>query len=214
MNDMSKVIIPKSDQISADDLIAGPMTITIAAVDIRPGTEQPVSIHFEGDDGRPWKPCKSMSRVLVAAWGPDAKAYIGRSATLYRDPTVRWGGVEVGGIRVSHLTHMERDMVLSLTMTKQKKAPFVVKVLRPAEPKPAAEDKAKAGADAMIERIRATPDLAALEAITRDDTFNGKRQWLRDKRPELATLVDDAVSDALARVGDGFPADTAPAGEG
>lgn len=130
MNDMSKVIVPKSDQINADDLISGPITITIKGVDIRPGTEQPVSIYFEGDNGKPWRPCKSMSRVLVSAWGPDAKAYIGRSVTLYRDPKVKWGGMEVGGIRVSHLSHIDRDMVMALTATKGKRAPHTVKPLK------------------------------------------------------------------------------------
>lgn len=135
MNDMSQVIIPKADQISADDLLAGPLTIRINAVSIRPGTEQPVTINYDGDDGRPWKPCKSMSRVLVSAWGPDANAYVGRSLTLYRDPTVKWGGMEVGGIRVSHLSNIERDMVMALTVTKANKKPFRVKVLQVEHPK-------------------------------------------------------------------------------
>lgn len=130
MNDMSKVIVPKSDQINTDDLISGPLTITITGVDIRPGTEQPVSIYFEGDNGKPWRPCKSMSRVLVAAWGADAKQYVGRSVTLYRDPKVKWGGMEVGGIRVSHLSHIDRDMVMALTATKGKRAPHTVKPLK------------------------------------------------------------------------------------
>lgn len=130
MNDMSKVIVPKSDQINADDLISGPITITIKGVDIRPGTEQPVSIFFEGDNGKPWRPCKSMSRVLVAAWGADAKQYAGRSVTLYRDPKVKWGGMEVGGIRISHLSHIDRDMVMALTATKGKRAPHTVKPLK------------------------------------------------------------------------------------
>jgi hypothetical protein len=48
MNDMSPVIVPKSDQINADDLISGPMTVTIKDVQITGGTEQPVSIALEG----------------------------------------------------------------------------------------------------------------------------------------------------------------------
>lgn len=127
MNDMRTVIIPKSDQINADDLLAGPITITIRDVKITPGTEQPVSIYFEGDNNKPWRCCKSMSRVLVAAWGPDATKYIGRSATLYCDPKIKWGGMEVGGIRVSHLSHIEREMMMALTATKGKRAPFIVK---------------------------------------------------------------------------------------
>lgn len=126
MNDMSAVIQPKSDQINADDFIPGPRTYQIEGVAISPGTEQPVQIKLVGEP-RVWKPCKSMSRVLVAAWGPDAKAYAGRSLTLYRDPKVKWGGLEVGGIRISHLSHIERDMMMQLTATKGKRAPHIVK---------------------------------------------------------------------------------------
>jgi hypothetical protein len=34
--------------------------------------EQPVSIHFEGDDGKPFKPCKTCRRLLVHCWGAEA----------------------------------------------------------------------------------------------------------------------------------------------
>lgn len=129
MNDMSQVIIPKSDQINADDLISGPITVTIKAVAITAGTEQPVSIDI-GIAGKVYRPCKSMSRVLVAAWGPDAKAYIGRSLTLYRDPTVKWGGMDVGGIRISHLSHIDKDMTMALTATRAQRKPFTVRALK------------------------------------------------------------------------------------
>lgn len=132
-SDMSKVIQPKSDQINADDFLSGPRTFRIKSVSITPGTEQPVTIQLE--DSKPWRPCKSMSRLLVAAWGPDAKVYAGRSVTLYCDPKVKWGGMEVGGIRVSHMSHIDTDLVLALTMTKGKKAPTRVKPLK-AEPVP------------------------------------------------------------------------------
>ena len=85
MNDMTAAIVPKSDQLNADDLIAGPITIKVTEVTIRAG-EQPVSIHYEGDNGKPYKSCKSMNRVLVMCWGADAKNYIGRSMTLICRP--------------------------------------------------------------------------------------------------------------------------------
>jgi hypothetical protein len=164
MNDMTQVIIPKSDQISADDLIAGPMTITITGIDIRPGTEQPVSVMFEDDNGRPWKPCKSMSRVLVAAWGPDAKAYVGRAVTLYRDPTVKWGGMEVGGIRISHMSDLDRAVTLALTATKGSRKPFVVKPLAAA--KPAKKPKTLTELLAEFERdLMAASDAVAADEI-------------------------------------------------
>ncbi len=137
MNDMTKAITPKSDQLNSDDLIAGPITIKIADVTIRGGQEQPVSIHYEGDNGKPYKPCKSMSRVLVANWGADAKRYIGRSLSLYREPTVKWAGLEVGGIRISHMSDIDSAMTMALTATKGTRKPFTVKPLVAAkEPAP------------------------------------------------------------------------------
>lgn len=188
MTDMRTVIVPKSDQMNADDLLAGPVTITIRDVGIRPGTEQPVSIHYDGDNGKPWKPCKSMCRVLVAAWGPDAKAYVGRSATLYCDPRVKWGGMEVGGIRISHLSHIDRDMVMALTATKGKRAPFVVKPLTP-------QKAAGQGVD-EAEIMRVARDVASMgkAALNRHRETLGpsERAVIAAHRPELLDIAEKA----------------------
>ena len=130
MNDMRAVIVPKSDQLNADDLLGGPITITITRVVIKPGTEQPVSMNYEGDNGKPYKPCKSMCRVMVSLWGPDANQYVGRSMTIFSDPKVLWGGMAVGGIRISHMSHIEGSSTMALTATKGSKKPFTVQPLR------------------------------------------------------------------------------------
>jgi hypothetical protein len=165
MNDMTAVIVPKSDQINADDLISGPMTVTIQGVAITAGTEQPVSIDI-GLPGKVYRPCKSMSRVLVAAWGPDAKQYTGRTMTLYRDPTVKWGGLDVGGIRISHLSNIERDMTMALTATRAQRKPYTVKALK-AAPKPETPPSTPAEG--------AATDLGA---------------WAADVRERIATATD------------------------
>lgn len=197
MNDMRTVIVPKSDQMNADDLLAGPVTITIREVGIRPGTEQPVSIHYDGDNGKPWKPCKSMCRVLVAAWGPDAKAYVGRSATLYCDPKVKWGGMDVGGIRISHLSHIDRDMVMALTATKGKRAPFVVKPMAAGKPSMAIDD------DAILRGAReaAKRGKDALNAY-REELSPSDRSALQAHRAELLAIMNagsalDTIADPL-----------------
>ena len=130
MDDMRQTIIPKSDQLNADDLIGRELTIKITGVDIRGGQEQPVSIHFDGDNGKPYKACKSMCRVMVSAWGPDSKKYVGRSMTLYRDPKVKWGGMEVGGIRISHMSDISDDMTMALTVTRANRKPFTVRPIQ------------------------------------------------------------------------------------
>lgn len=146
MNDMSAVIVPKSDQINADDLISGPMTITIREVHIKRGDEQPVDIYFDGSQ-KAYRPCKSMSRVLVGIWGPDAGKYNGRSLTLYRDPNVRFGKDAVGGIRISHMTDIPAEkldngkVVMSLTATRAQRKPHVVRPLVLDNPQPRQQTK-------------------------------------------------------------------------
>lgn len=140
--DMGSTIAPKSDQLNVDDLIAGPRTVTITRVTGNQGSlEQPVNVFFEGDNGKPYRPCKSMRRVMVAAWGVNAADYAGRSMTLYCDPNVTFGGMKVGGIRISHMSHIERDMQMALTASRAKRANYTVKRLTQPT-KPAAEPAA------------------------------------------------------------------------
>lgn len=129
MSDMAAIIQPKSDQLNADSLLDGPKTIKITKVTVTPSVEQPCTVHYEGEDGRPYKPCKSMARVMVLVWGGDSKAYVGKSMTLYHDPEVKWGGMKVGGIRISHMSDMKSNAPLMLTVTRGKKAPYSVKPL-------------------------------------------------------------------------------------
>jgi len=152
---MASAIIPKSDQLNADDLIAGPITVKITGVTIKPG-EQPVSIFFDGDNGKPYKCCKSMARILVSAWGADSKKYVGRSLTLYRDPTVKWAGLEVGGIRISHMSHIDEAMTMALTATKGSRKPFTVRPLK--------ADVAET-VDAIIQQIELAQDEATLQEL-------------------------------------------------
>lgn len=119
-------IAPKSDQLNADDLIAGPITVRIASV-THGNADCPIRINIEGK--MPYYPCKSMRRVLVAAWGENGAAYAGRSMTLYRDPEVKYGGIKVGGIRISHLSDIPADMHMALTVTRGKRAEYTVRKL-------------------------------------------------------------------------------------
>jgi len=134
--DMRTAIIPKSDQLNADDLIGSTKTIKITKVSVSAG-EQPVSIHYEGDNGKPYKPCKSMCRVMVTAWGPDGNTYAGHSMTLYRDDKVTWGGLAVGGIRISHMSHIDSALTLALTATKSSRKAYTVQPLAVQDDKPA-----------------------------------------------------------------------------
>lgn len=193
MTDLSLTIAPKSDQLNADDLIGGPMTILITRVSGRDTAEQPIAINFEGDGGKPYMPCKSMRRVLVHVWGKDGNQYPGRSLTLYRDPAVKFGVLEVGGIRISHMSHIDEPVTMALTATRASRKPFTVRPLANA-PAPTTDKAAKYTADYLARLATLKGD--AVTAFR--DQQAAKVEQLRAKRPELASQIDLALSQALA----------------
>lgn len=131
-DDLSKTVEPRSDQLNFDDVAVDPVTVTVTQVVVNPeAKEQPVAIHLAEFPDRPFKPSKSMRRVLIAAWGKDSKVYAGRRMRLYGDPTVRFGGQEIGGIRISHLSHIPKKLTIALTVTRAKRSPFTVEPLEP-----------------------------------------------------------------------------------
>lgn len=132
MNDISNLrdtIVPKSDQLNADQLLSAPMTILVTDIKRGSGVDQPVIVSYLNDEGRPYKPCKTCRKILIFAWGDDGSEWIGKRMTLYCDPDIKFGGVKVGGIRISHLSNIERDMAVSLNVTKGKKGEFIIKKL-------------------------------------------------------------------------------------
>lgn len=164
-------IAPKSDRVNADDFLAGPETVTITAVK-RGDADTPVAIHIEGR--KPYYPCKSMRRVLISAWGDNGPDWVGKSMTLYTDPTVKFGGVAVGGIRISHMSHIENDMALALTATRGKRTPFTVRKL--------------------AQKIAGTPaSKAAKQAEYPADVFSEKlpamRQAIADGKMDAAKVI-------------------------
>lgn len=138
--DISDTLAPTSDQLDAVDLLGGPRTFTIEQVS-KGSAEQPVQIHLAGFP-RPWRPGKSMRRVLVAAWGPDASQYVGRSVRLFCDDSVTFGADRVGGTRISHLSHIDKKLSIPLLVTRGRSKVYTVEPLvdepiaKPSEPTP------------------------------------------------------------------------------
>lgn len=170
---LSPTIVPKSDQLNSDSLQVGPLTIKVTAVKSG-SSEQPVVIHYEGDEGRPYKPGKSMRRVLVGAWGPDGDKYIGRRLTLYCDKGVKWAGEEVGGIRISHMSELTEPFEIALTVTRGKRKPFTVQPLAPAP---------------QID-IQALTDIGDTKAGEGKDAL---RAWWESLTPAVRTALKDKL---------------------
>lgn len=124
-DEIKRSIAPKSDQLNADDLIAGAITVTITKVR-RGNREQPIWVDLEGYEGRPYKPCVSMLRVLVSVFTEEAREWVGQRMTLFRDPEVQFKGDTVGGIRISHTTNLKEPKTLSLTEKRGRRREWVV----------------------------------------------------------------------------------------
>jgi hypothetical protein len=132
--DLTESIVPRSDQVNADDLIAGPITYTVREV-IQGKAEQPFDFLLVETD-RAYRPSKTMRRVIVNAWGPDAANYAGRRLTLYREPMIKFGGQTVGGIRISHMSHIDGPVEVLAQVTRGKREKFTVQPLPDATPAP------------------------------------------------------------------------------
>ena len=166
--DITDSLAANSAQQNYDEYLAGPKTVTVA--EVTQGTaEQPVNVELVEFPGKPFKPAKSVRRVLAAAWGTDASKWAGRRLTIYGDPSVRYGGKEVGGLRVSHVSHIDKPITVALTVTRGKRAPFTVQPL-PDAPAPPPIPAFKTEDDARTYWLKrrdegATPDeLAAIQA--------------------------------------------------
>jgi len=196
-------IVPKSDQLNSEQLLTGPMTITVTGVSRGNSADQPVTVHYDGENGRPFKPCKTMRKVLILAWGDDGNTWVGKSMTLFNDPEVKWGGVKVGGIRISHLSGIDRDISIALTATRGKKEPFLIKPLAG----PVSEvDKYRAsltaishnGMDALAEAWKNTPKhiQQALGAGFKDSLKESAESHdTRSKLNTMASAVPDAAQE-------------------
>lgn len=127
--DMTKLIEPRSDQMNAEDLLSGPRTFTIT--DVREGSaEQRVRVFLaEFPQNRPWLPNVTMCRLMVLGWGPESNDWHGKRVTLYRDPDVRFGRDQPGGIRISHMSGIRRPITANLTVTKGRRGPYRVEPL-------------------------------------------------------------------------------------
>jgi len=200
VTDLRDTIIPKSDQLNAEQLLGGPITISVTDVKRGGGEEQPVVIHYEGEGGRPYKPCKSMRKVLVFAWGGDGREWIGRSMTIYNRPDVKFGGEEVGGIRISHLSHIDRDIAIALTATRGRKEQTRIKRLDEAETVAGSRARLEAAARGGMGTLK-----AAWASIPKDHqrAINGT-QGCPDDLKQLAIAADanatppgDAPADPL-----------------
>lgn len=162
--DLTQTIIPKSDQLNADDLMTAPITVTIKEVK-KGSLEQPVDVILEEFPGRAYRPSKSMRRVMVMAWGAEASNYAGHRLTLFRNPDIRFGAEKVGGIEISHMSHIDKTLTVALTATRGKRKNFTVEPLTTKPTAPTTDIPDTPGRNWMAELELAGDDLDAVASL-------------------------------------------------
>lgn len=154
MANFMQTLEAKSDQLNATDIMGIDLVIHIRDAQLTGSKEQPLSVYFDGDNNRPWKPSKGMRRVLAAAWGAETENLIGKYAMLHFDPTVKYAGKEVGGIRIKALSDIDkRGIVVVETINRQNRVQLKIEYLnteRPAYP----ADKFTAALPAMAAKMQ------------------------------------------------------------
>lgn len=200
MTTLSEALAPRSDQLNGDDLISGPRTIVFTAGRAtKDGRETKLVLNFEGDNGKPWKPCKTMGRAMVMAWGLTDENFeqeiVGKSVRVFRDPDVTFGDAAVGGIRISHMSHIDKSAHVSLTTSRGQKRKFVFQplpktVADDAQPRQQGRQTPKQWTDEHLDVIDTATSLEELDAIEKA----GARALakLTAEHPDLASEVTHA----------------------
>lgn len=148
---------PRSDQFNAEDFLGGPRTFQIAGV-VTGAAEQKYDIQLEGEQ-RVWRPPLTVLRTLMKAWDTDdSNDWIGKRVTLYCDEKVSFGREQVGGIRVSHVSGIDKPVTVSVTATRGKRVKVTVHPLIEAAPRDWSAEIDAADMDGLRELWAVVPD--------------------------------------------------------
>jgi hypothetical protein len=83
---------------------------------------------------RGWMYCKTTGHCMAKMFGEDDDAWIGKRITIYGDPSIQFGGEQVGGIRIAGSPDLKEAMTVRIKFPKKK--PFEVKLI-PTKAQPA-----------------------------------------------------------------------------
>lgn len=150
---ISDTIVTKSDQLNAEDLLSGNRIIKITGVKRVKDPQQPMVINYDGDNGRPFKPCLTMRKLLAFAYGDNSENLIGKSLELYCDPEVKFGKERVGGVRISGMSDIKGTIRTSLTETRGRKKEYIIKKIDAVDLPPYPADKFATAFEAMKQYI-------------------------------------------------------------
>lgn len=190
--DVTDYWAPTSEQMDAVDLPT-PRIFTVTSATQNSDKGRPVNVHFAEFD-RPWRPGKSMGRVLRQCWGPKTAAWIGHRVELFCDPEVTYGKDKVGGIRIGRLSHIDGPQRVLLLISQGRSSVYNVQPLT----EPVARDwKSEADDLAAVVRVDALYALhaeAKASGATPDDLAHIIKRGREAKAAVEAAKAEDVES--------------------
>ena len=119
-------------------------------------------------------------------WGTQSSGYIGKRLRLYIDQSVTFGGKQVGGIRISHASHLDGEHSRILTSGEGKKTKFIVQPLPDTR---AADDKVS------LARQAYTETLGMINGMDTDKL----QSWWAENLPVLIETIPPSGLEALEK---------------
>ena len=179
MVDVTKYTYSQGVQTNADDLVAAPRTVLVTAVTETGDAKQPIAVSYDGDGGKPFIPCLTMRKLIAALWGGESDNWIGKSMTLFRDPSIKFGPDTPGGVRISHMSGIEKTVSVQLLEKRGKRRQYTIVPLEvdTVVSKPPAPDR---------ETLRTQMDAVANDAAAKAKWWNGLNADERSVVKELA----------------------------
>lgn len=123
----------KSDRLNFEDFIMGSQDFTIAKLGrkVDQGNVR-LLMFFEGREATPYWVPKGMVKCLSnpEGWGEsEFSEWIGRKVRLFGEPTVVYAGKELGGIRISHISHIPAPYSTKITERRGVRIDYVISPL-------------------------------------------------------------------------------------
>jgi len=169
--DVSDACIAKSDQLNAADLLGCPVIVEICSVRSSTGQadkeKQPYEVVISGGL-KPWRPCKTMLRLLSFLWGRDASRWVGHWVRLWDDEAVTFGKASTGGIRISG-ADIPEQVTVTLPTGRQKYTTFIIDPIQPQVPTLEAILSAAGMTGAELDAQRATAGKPPIVSLSDDE---------------------------------------------
>lgn len=122
---IAKLRQSNSAQINADDILSGPVTVTITDA-VESTSDQPLFVSVAEFPNKTYRPSLTMRKVLGAVMGDETDDWIGRRVTLFRNPEIKFGREKVGGIQISHVSGIGGPMEVSVLVKRGARETFRV----------------------------------------------------------------------------------------